>query len=89
MNVDMRHMVIFRVPQSQWERDQPGSSTLDDWLEEHTYERPVPVLGDTDFRFHYAGVCFVAESEAREFSRFLRGLPGVELAFDLQGELSR
>ena len=80
---DMRHFVVFRLPQEEWENGPLSSSTLDDWIHEHTIEgKPCVSIGETDFRYHYLIAGFTTPADAKDLASHLRSFPFVEIAFE-------
>ena len=80
---DMRHFVVLRLPQETWENGALNSSTLDDWIREHTIEgKPCVCIGETDFRSHYLITGFTTPADAEAFKRYVRSFSFVEIAFD-------
>ena len=87
MDADMRHFVIFRLPQAQWETGDLNSSTLDDWIDDNTYEgRAIVCWGETDFRYHYLITGFTTAPDAALLAEYLSTIPNVEIAFAPEGK---
>jgi hypothetical protein len=84
MYEDMRHFVVFRLPQDKWENGPLNSATLDEWIHEHTLEgRPCVCIGETDFRHHYLIAGFSTPADADALRTHVRSFPFVEIGFDL------
>ena len=81
---DMRHFVVFRVPETLWENhDELNGSHFDDWIRQNTIEGAACVtIGETDFRHHYLIVGFTTPADAHVFREYVRSLEQVEIAFD-------
>lgn len=82
MDKDMRHFVVFRVPEDLWQTEDFNSADLGDWIEQHTLEgKPCVVIGETDCRHHYLILGFTTHSDRDEMVKYLRTIPFVEIAF--------
>lgn len=80
---DMRHFVVFRLPQEKWENGPLTTSALDDWIHEHTIEgKPCVSLGETDFRYHYVIAGFSTLADAQALKAHVRSFSFVEIGFD-------
>ena len=87
MDADMRHLVVFRLPQEQWENGSLNSSTLDDWIHDNTLEGKACVCwGDTDFTYHYLVAGFTTTTDAVLLAEYLSSIPNVEIAFAPPGK---
>lgn len=80
---DMRHFVVFRLPQALWESGPLNSSTINDWIEENTIEGRASVrFAESDFRHHYLIACFSTQADALALRNHLKSFPFVEVVFD-------
>ena len=82
MDADMRHFVVFRVPEEHWQSSSFNSSDLDDWIHNNTMEgKPCVLIGETDFRHHYVILGFTTAADRAAMIEHLRSFPFVEFGF--------